>query len=85
MPLSVGLFIFRGVVRPVGRIDCLAVIGDGYRAVQLFGGRAGKTLGSDFRLNLPGWEIGLILVASSIVLGWLGSYIAVQRSLFSQR
>lgn len=44
-----------------------------------------KLYGSDFRLNLPGWEIGLILVASSIVLGWLGSYIAVQRSLFSQR
>ncbi|NOT68408.1 MAG: ABC transporter permease [Methylophilaceae bacterium] len=40
---------------------------------------------SQFRLNLPSWRIGLVLIVSAISLGWLGSYIAVQRSLFNQK
>ena len=37
--------------------------------------------GSSFILVLPGWEISLGVIACAIVLGWLGSYIAVNRSL----
>ncbi|ABE48999.1 MULTISPECIES: permease-like cell division protein FtsX [Methylobacillus] len=39
--------------------------------------------GSSFILVLPGWEISLGIVACAVVLGWLGSYIAVSRSLAS--
>ncbi|MFL9710838.1 permease-like cell division protein FtsX [Methylobacillus sp. Pita1] len=37
--------------------------------------------GSSFILVLPGWEISLGVIACAVVLGWLGSYIAVNRSL----
>ncbi|WP_334107686.1 permease-like cell division protein FtsX [Methylobacillus sp.] len=37
--------------------------------------------GSSFILVLPGWEISLGVVVCAIALGWLGSYIAVNRSL----
>lgn len=40
---------------------------------------------SRFRLNLPDWQLGLVLLVSAIGLGWLGSYIAVQRSLFTRK
>lgn len=37
--------------------------------------------GSSFILVLPGWEISLGVIACAVALGWLGSYIAVSRSL----
>lgn len=37
--------------------------------------------GSSFILVLPGWEISLGVIVCAIALGWLGSYIAVNRSL----
>lgn len=36
---------------------------------------------SSFHLELPFWQVNLALIASAIGLGWLGSYIAVGRSL----
>lgn len=40
---------------------------------------------SQFRLALPDCQIGMALIVSAIGLGWLGSYIAVQRSLFTRK
>ncbi|MCB5191557.1 permease-like cell division protein FtsX [Methylobacillus arboreus] len=37
--------------------------------------------GSSFILTLPGWEISLGVIACAVTLGWIGSYIAVNRSL----
>ena len=37
--------------------------------------------GSSFILVLPGWKTSLGVVACAVALGWLGSYIAVNRSL----
>lgn len=36
---------------------------------------------SSFHLELPLWQVNLALIASAVGLGWLGSYIAVGRSL----
>jgi cell division transport system permease protein len=36
---------------------------------------------SNFRLNLPLWQINLAMIAGAVGLGWLGSYITVGRSL----
>ncbi len=36
---------------------------------------------SNFRLNLPLWQVNLAMIAGAVGLGWLGSYIAVGRSL----
>jgi cell division transport system permease protein len=43
-----------------------------------------KLYASNFHLSLPDWKISLTLITSAIGLGWLGSYIAVQRSLFNR-
>ncbi|MCB5184935.1 permease-like cell division protein FtsX [Methylobacillus gramineus] len=37
--------------------------------------------GSSFILALPDWQISLGITACAVALGWLGSYIAVNRSL----
>lgn len=36
---------------------------------------------SSFRLGLPLWQVNLAMIASAVGLGWLGSYIAVNRAL----
>lgn len=36
---------------------------------------------SSFRLDLPLWQVNLAMIAGAVGLGWLGSYIAVGRSL----
>lgn len=36
---------------------------------------------SNFRLGLPLWQVNLAMIASAVGLGWLGSYIAVNRAL----
>ena len=36
---------------------------------------------SGFRLDLPDWQTNLAMIASAVGLGWIGSHIAVSRSL----
>jgi cell division transport system permease protein len=36
---------------------------------------------SSFRLDLPLWQVNLAMIASTIGLGWVGSYLAVSRAL----
>lgn len=36
---------------------------------------------SSFRLGLPLWQVNMAMIASAVGLGWLGSYIAVNRAL----
>jgi cell division transport system permease protein len=36
---------------------------------------------SNFRLGLPVWQVNVAMIASAMGLGWIGSYVAVNRAL----
>lgn len=75
-------FLYAGVIYGLGGgiaawLMVLAVI----QVFNLSVETLSRTYASDFSLNMPDWHVTFMMIAAAITLGWLGSFIAVNRSL----
>ncbi|MCB5186844.1 permease-like cell division protein FtsX [Methylobacillus caricis] len=75
-------FLYAGALYGFGgSLVALALINGIITIFNLSVADLAELYGSSFILALPGWQISLGITACAVTLGWLGSYIAVNRSL----